>query len=77
MFAMMPIIIPMNTHGRGPLTCNELIFTILIMQYVMVFLVLSVGLFYSKKRFFLNLIPFWFIVEFFIIAVNKIKELGE
>jgi hypothetical protein len=79
MFAVMPIIIPMNTSGGGSITINELIFilscAILICQYMMVFMILSFDIFYSKIRFFLNLIPFWFVVEFFIMIYNKLKEM--
>lgn len=79
MFAVMPIIIPMNTSGGGSITINELIFilscAILICQYMMVFMILSFDIFYSKIRFFLNLIPFWFIIEFFIMIYNKLEEM--
>lgn len=79
MFAIMPIIIPMNTSGGGSITINELVFilscAILICQYMMVFMILSFDIFYSKIRFFLNLIPFWFVVEFFIMIYNKLKEM--
>lgn len=79
MFAIMPIIIPMNTSGGGSITINELIFilscAILICQYMMVFMILSFDIFYSKIRFFLNLIPFWFVVEFFIMIYNKLEEM--
>jgi hypothetical protein len=79
MFAVMPIIIPMNTSGGGSITINELIFilscAILICQYMMVFMILSFDIFYSKIRFFLNLIPFWFVVEFFIMIYNKLEEM--
>lgn len=79
MFAIMPIIIPMNTSGGGSININELIFilscAILICQYMMVFMILSFDIFYSKIRFFLNLIPFWFIIEFFIMVYNKLKEM--
>lgn len=79
MFAIIPIIIPMNTSGGGSITINELIFilscAILICQYMMVFMILSFDIFYSKIRFFLNLIPFWFIIEFFIMIYNKLEEM--
>jgi hypothetical protein len=79
MFAIMPIIIPMNTSGGGNITINELIFilscAILICQYMMVFMILFFDIFYSKIRFFLNLIPFWFVVEFFIMVYNKLEEM--
>lgn len=79
MFAIMPIIIPMNTSGGGSITINELIFilfcAILIWQYIIVFMILSFDIFYSKIRFFLNLIPFWFVVEFFIMIYNKLEEM--
>lgn len=79
MFAIMPIIIPMNTSGGGSITINELIFilscAILICQYMMVFMILFFDIFYSKIRFFLNLIPFWFVVEFFIMVYNKLEEM--
>ena len=79
MFAVMPIIIPINTSGGGDININELIFilscAILIFQYMMVFMILSFDIFYSKIRFFLNLIPFWFIIEFFIMIYSKLKEM--
>jgi uncharacterized membrane protein len=75
MFAMMPIIIPMNTYGGGGLICNKLIVIVFSVQYMIVFSVLFVGEFHSKTRFFLNLIPCWFIIEFFIMIYNRLKEI--
>jgi len=75
MFAVMPIIIPINTSGGGNININELIFIILFCQYAMVFTPLALNAFYSKIRFFLNLIPFWFVVEFFIMIYNKLEEM--
>ena len=64
-----------NINSHGNLTPWELLFTIIISQYIIIVVMVCMREFKTKKRLFLNCIPFWWIIEVTSCCIKSIKKM--